>query len=205
MMRCLNPKKSHENREISPSGPDNEAVTEAATVVLERQVACQFCKYLLEGAMLGDCRVSKWIGSGAFGDVYEAEQLPPLNRRVAIKVMALERVFDEQSAQLFEHEVRAIAALDHPNILPVLRVGTIEDGRSYLVMKFAAHGSLQKFSQITPQALSVLPTTIPTQQQVPLEQRVDVEAQELAPQSSEAEGPPLNPSPASNVQDNIDG
>ena len=52
MMRCLNPKKSHENRQISPSMPDKESVTEAATVVLERQVACQFCKYLLEGALL---------------------------------------------------------------------------------------------------------------------------------------------------------
>src|SRR5579884_1139740 len=123
MPRCLNPRKPHENREL--------AQTEDATVALpdltsgqvpSRQVACRYCKYLLEGAMLGDCRIIRWIGSGAFGDVYEAQQLPPLNRRVAIKVMALERVFDEQSAQLFEHEVRAIAALDHPNILPVLRV-----------------------------------------------------------------------------------
>src|SRR5260370_31348176 len=87
--------------------------------------------------------------------------------------MSLERVFDEHSAQLFEHEVRAIAALDHPNILPVLRVGTIEDGRSYLVMKLAAHGSLQQFSQMTPQALSVLPAATPTQEQISPEQRED--------------------------------
>src|SRR5437764_11914869 len=126
MMRCLNPKKSHENREISPSGPDNEAVTEAATVVLERQVACQYCKYLLEGVLLGDCRVTRWIGSGAFGDVYEAEQLPPLHRRVAIKVMSIDQVLDGKAIELFAREVGAIAKLDHPNILPVMRVGMLE-------------------------------------------------------------------------------
>ena len=143
--------------------PDKESVTEAATVVLERQVACQFCKYLLEGALLGDCRVTRWIGSGAFGDVYEAEQLPPLSRRVAIKVMAIDRVADGKSSELFAREVRAIAALDHPNILSVLRVGMIEDGRSYLVMKYAAHGSLQKFCELTTQGQALPPVTLPTQ------------------------------------------
>src|SRR5712692_3895111 len=162
MIYCLNPKKPHANKGSSSSAPTvilSGSSTGGTPLTVEEQVSCHYCRYLLQGALLGDCRVIKWIGSGAFGDVYEAEQLPPLSRHVAIKVMALERVFDEQSAQLFEHEVRAIAALDHPNILPVLRVGTIEDGRSYLVMKFAAHGSLQQFSQMTPQALSVLPAT----------------------------------------------
>lgn len=132
-----------------------------APVATEEQVTCQFCKYLLQGALLGDCRVTRWIGSGAFGDVYEAEQMPPLSRRVAIKVMSLDRVADGKSAEFFAREVRTIAALDHPNIMPVLRVGTLEDGRSYLVMKYAAHGSLQKYCQMTPQHLSILPTEVP--------------------------------------------
>lgn len=127
----------------------------------EEPVACQFCKYLLDGAVLGDCRVLRWIGSGAFGDVYEAEQLPPLNRRVALKVMSIERVVDGQSAAMFAREVSTIAALDHPNILPVLRAGMIEDGRSYLVMKFAAQGSLQKFCQPGGPAISFFPTIPP--------------------------------------------
>lgn len=127
----------------------------------EEQVACQYCKYLLEGALLGDCRVVRWIGCGAFGDVYEAEQLPPLNRRVAIKVMSIERVVDGESAEMFAREVSTIAALDHPNILPVLRVGMIEDGRSYLVMKYAAQGSLQQFCQPASLTPSLLPTVTP--------------------------------------------
>src|SRR5260221_2089819 len=167
MIYCLNPKRPHENRDplISSPGSPNVASPGACTgrrpVAVEEQVTCPFCKHLLQGALLGDCRVTRWIGSGAFGDVYEAEQLPPLNRRVAIKVMSLECVADGKSAELLAREVGAIAALDHPNILPILRVGIIEDGRSYLVMKFAAHGSLQDYCQLTPQGLSILPMALP--------------------------------------------
>src|SRR5260221_6434577 len=167
MIYCLNPKRPHENRDplISSPGSPNVASPGACTgrrpVAVEEQVTCPFCKHLLQGALLGDCRVTRWIGSGAFGDVYEAEQLPPLNRRVAIKVMSLEHVVDSKSAELFAREVAAIAALDHPNILPVLRVGMIEDGRSYLVMKYAAHGSLQNYCQQTSQGFSILPTVAP--------------------------------------------
>src|SRR6266446_5415364 len=167
MIYCLNPKRPHENRDplISSPGSPNVASPGACTgrrpVAVEEQVTCPFCKHLLQGALLGDCRVTRWIGSGAFGDVYEAEQLPPLNRRVAIKVMSLECVADGKSAELLAREVGAIAALDHPNILPILRVGIIEDGRSYLVMKFAARGSLQDYCQLTPQGLSILPMALP--------------------------------------------
>src|SRR5216684_4105636 len=165
MIYCLNPKKPHANKGSSSSAPTvilSGSSTGGTPLTVEEQVSCHYCRYLLQGALLGDCRVTRWIGSGAFGDVYEAEQLPPLNRRVAIKVMSLEHVVDSKSAELFTREVAAIAALDHPNILPVLRVGSIEDGRSYLVMKYAAHGSLQNYCQLTPQNLSILPTFTPT-------------------------------------------
>src|SRR5215470_13891214 len=108
MMYCLNPKKPHENKEslssaptvILPGSPAGEP-----PVAVEERVTCHYCRYLLQGALLGDCRITRWIGSGAFGDVYEAAQLPPLNRRVAIKVMSLERVADSKSAELFVREV----------------------------------------------------------------------------------------------------
>src|SRR5579864_3302636 len=119
MALCLNPKRPHENKEISAPLSTQHATqgtAGSAQVAVNEQLTCQFCRYLLEGAMLGDCRVTRWVGSGAFGDVYEATQLRPLSRRVAIKVMLPERVADEESAELFEREASAIAALDHPNI-----------------------------------------------------------------------------------------
>src|SRR2546421_2359054 len=169
MRRCLNPKNPHKNMSVpsSVTVPAKDATRSSSDAAeqssissphQEEQVTCQFCKYLLEGALLGDCRVTSWIGSGTFGDVYEAQQLPPLNRRVALKVMAVEHVADGRAAELFAREVQAIAALEHPNILPVLRVGTVVEGRPYLVMKFAAHGSLQKFCPAALPPFSLLPT-----------------------------------------------
>ncbi len=170
-MKCLNPLKTHENTAAhTTSTGDSTVVLSGASTIqtpveVEKQTTCHVCKYLLRGALLGDCRVTRLIGSGAFGDVYEAEQLPPLNRSVAIKVMSLDRVADGKYAELFAREVTAIATLDHPNILPVLRVGMLEDGRSYLVMKYAARGSLQNYCQLTPQNLSILPTITPANEQ----------------------------------------
>src|SRR5258707_9707610 len=167
MIYCLHPKNPHENRDPLISSPDSSNVASpgassgAMPVAVDKHVTCHVCKYLGQGVVCGDWRVTRWSGSGPLGDVYEAEHLPPLNRRVAIKVMSLERVADGTSADLFAREVRAIAVLDHPNILPVLRVGMIEDGRCYLVMKFAAHGSLQNYCQLTSQDRSILPTALP--------------------------------------------
>src|ERR1700726_614505 len=112
MVRCLNPKKPHENRSsTSIASLSNtstvalaEAAAEKASVAIDAQISCQYCKYLLEGAQLGDCVVRGWLGSGAFGDVYEAEQLPPLNRRVAIKVMSIDHVLDGRFIDLFARE-----------------------------------------------------------------------------------------------------
>ena len=180
--RCLNPRTPHKNASMplpvlstadmtgaatlpmsegQAEDKDEDGETTAGTIE-DEQVTCQFCKYLLEDARLGDCRVTRWIGSGTFGDVYEAEQAPPLSRTVAIKVMSVEHGADGEGAELFEREARMIAALDHPHILPVLRVGSIAEGRPYLVMKFAAHGSLQKYCQPTMPPLSALATALTT-------------------------------------------
>ncbi len=147
MRYCLNPGNPHKLVDLpaTPSSTFALLASEREQSVTEELATCRYCKYVLEGALLGDCRVTRWLGSGTFGDVYEAEQLPPLRRRVAIKVMSLEHVVDGKTSEIFAREVSVVATLDHPHIMPVLRVGTLPDGRPYLVMKFAAHGSLQKF------------------------------------------------------------
>jgi len=208
MRHCLNPKNPHKNMAVlspatttasdasrAPSNADRESLP-FSQEWQEAQVTCQFCKYLLEDALLGDCRVIRWIGSGTFGDVYEAEQLPPLSRRVAIKVMGIEHVADGHAAELFAREVRAIAALDHPNILPVLRVGTIGEGRPYLVMKYAANGSLQKFCPALLPPYSVLPTatSTPTPQLPELQSQPAAETNVLHEDISALAAPASSPS-----------
>jgi len=90
------------------------------------------------------------LGSGGMGEVYLMEDTR-INRQVAIKVIRSEVApyLDSDSARdatrLFQREARAIAALEHPNILPLYDFGeeTLEDTTiTYMVMPFCAEGSL---------------------------------------------------------------
>ena len=76
----------------------------------------------LRHKQIGDFRILRQIGRGGMGIVYEAEQIS-MNRRVALKVLPLAGLIDELKIRRFQNEVRAVAALDHPNIVSVYMVG----------------------------------------------------------------------------------
>ena len=88
---------------------------------------------LVPGTPLGSYQIVAPIGAGGMGEVYRAHD-ERLARDVAIKV--LPEGFGEDAARLrrFEHEARALAALNHPNIVTVFEVGSHE-GMPYLVME----------------------------------------------------------------------
>src|SRR5580698_6189375 len=79
---------------------------------------------LAPGEQLGPYRIVATIGKGGMGEVYRATDTR-MGRDVAIKVVA------EQFIERFDHEVRAIAALNHPNICSIYDVGP-----NYLVMEY---------------------------------------------------------------------
>ena len=83
------------------------------------------------GARLGPYEIVAAIGSGGMGVVYRATDAR-LGRDVAIKVLPPVYIRDPDRLRRFEHEARAAAALNHPNILAVYDIG-IDDGRSYIV------------------------------------------------------------------------
>jgi serine/threonine protein kinase len=83
---------------------------------------------------LGEYRLIREIGRGGMGVVYEAEQIS-LNRRVAVKILALAAALDPRQRQRFLNEARAAAWLHHANIVPVFGVGC-EQGVHYYVMQF---------------------------------------------------------------------
>src|SRR6266487_6873700 len=92
------------------------------------------------GQQLGPYRLTRLLGAGGFGEVYEANhQL--LQQTRAIKLL-LERHFHAPNQrEWFLREARTLATLEHPNILPVLEVG--EEGNVlYLVMPFYRQGTL---------------------------------------------------------------
>src|SRR5262249_16862076 len=86
---------------------------------------------LSKGTRLGDYEVHSLIGSGGMGEVYRAHDRR-LDRDVAIKVLPSFLSSDPDRLRRFEQEARAAAALNHPNILAVLQMGTYE-GAPYLV------------------------------------------------------------------------
>ena len=88
---------------------------------------------LRPGSVLGDFRITREIGRGGMGVVYEAEQMS-LGRQVALKVLTPDRHALDNPRARFVREARAAAGLHHTNIVPVLEVGE-HDGILYYAMQ----------------------------------------------------------------------
>ena len=74
------------------------------------------------------------IGRGGMGTVYRAEQLRPVKRPVAVKL--INPGMDSRSVLArFEAERQALAVMDHPHIAKVLDAGATPDGRPFFVME----------------------------------------------------------------------
>jgi eukaryotic-like serine/threonine-protein kinase len=86
------------------------------------------------GTMVGEYRVERRLGSGAFGDVYAGEQ-PLIGKRVAIKVLRRELAADRGVVSRFLAEARAVNRIRHRNIIDIFSFGTLGGERPYFVME----------------------------------------------------------------------
>lgn len=77
---------------------------------------------IMPGTHLGHYIVTEKIAQGGMGAVFKALE-PALERYVAIKVLRPEFALDEEYIQYFQQEARAVAALRHPNIVPIYYIG----------------------------------------------------------------------------------
>lgn len=91
------------------------------------------------GQRLGNYRLIRLIGQGGFADVYLAEHVY-LKTQAAIKVLQTRVV--NKDLEDFLSEARTIAGLAHPHIVRIIDFG-VEDGTPFLVMEYAAHGTLR--------------------------------------------------------------
>jgi serine/threonine protein kinase len=80
----------------------------------------------LPGKHIGPYKLLQKVGEGGFGVVYMAEQLQPIHRRVALKIIK-PGMDTRQVIARFEAERQALAMMDHPNIAKVLDAGTTDD------------------------------------------------------------------------------
>jgi eukaryotic-like serine/threonine-protein kinase len=88
----------------------------------------------VESRRIGPYKLLQKIGEGGMGTVYLAEQVAPVRRTVALKVIK-PGMDSRQVLARFEAERQALAMMDHPNIAKVLDAGTTDQGRPYFVME----------------------------------------------------------------------
>ena len=88
----------------------------------------------LQRSLSGEFDVECEVGRGAMAIVYKATEVE-LGRRVALKVLPPSAPIGKAGAERFKREARLAASLDHPNIIPVYRVGQV-GATHFIAMRF---------------------------------------------------------------------
>lgn len=85
----------------------------------------------MRGRTIGRYTIETLIGAGGMGEVYRGKDTM-LDRPVAIKVLAPHLVDDPRALHRFKREVKAVAAISHPNIVAIYDFG-VDSGTAYAV------------------------------------------------------------------------
>ncbi|MFH1417662.1 MAG: tetratricopeptide repeat protein [Planctomycetota bacterium] len=88
----------------------------------------------LIGQSIGPYRLLEVLGEGGFGVVYLAEQVKPIRRHVALKILK-PGMDTKRVVARFEAERQALAMMDHPNVAKVFDAGATEQGLPYFAME----------------------------------------------------------------------
>jgi len=121
----------------SPERPRNSATDETRTLDTDPDVTTAHRgANETEGVVIaGRYMLFQRLGEGGMGSVWMADQTDPVKRRVAIKLIRVERGESKTILSRFEAERQAIALMDHPNIARLLDAGTTATGSPFFVME----------------------------------------------------------------------
>jgi serine/threonine protein kinase/formylglycine-generating enzyme required for sulfatase activity len=89
-------------------------------------------------------RILEALGEGGMGIVYLAEQVRPVRRRIALKVLKL-GLSSAYATARFETERQALALMTHPGIARIYEAGVTEDGRLYFAMEYVSGKPITEF------------------------------------------------------------
>ena len=92
---------------------------------------------------VGRYKIKSELGRGGMATVYRAFD-PISNREVAIKVLPPEMLHNLVTRARFKRELKLIASLEHPAIVPVYDVGGEDNHQPYFVMRYMSGGSLSE-------------------------------------------------------------
>ncbi len=91
----------------------------------------------LIGAVLGGSyQVVRLLGEGGMGRVYEARHMRLPGKRFAVKLLHDEFAYQPDILARFEREAQSAATINHPNVVEVVDVCRLEDGRPFIVTEF---------------------------------------------------------------------
>lgn len=126
--------------------------------ILARMIADDEMQEVSQDGFVGPYRLIECLGEGGFGFVWRAEQVEPVRREVALKV--LKRGMDTaQVLSRFSLEQQALASMEHPHIAALLDAGATIDGRPYFVMELVRGSSVTAWCR---------------EKKLPLEKRVEL-------------------------------
>ena len=97
------------------------------------------------GDHVGVFRIINGIGRGGMGEVYTAQQLQPIRRTVALKVIQRRGMHSSEHRLRFEAERQAQALMDHPHIAKVYEAGVTKSGQAYVAMEYVSGTSIVKY------------------------------------------------------------
>ena len=97
--------------------------------------------FLLINRILGHYKILRQLGAGGMGEVYEASDTK-LGRKVALKVLPEETARDPKRRERFEREAKAVAALNHPNIVTIYSIEEA-DGVGFMTMEMVEGQTLR--------------------------------------------------------------
>src|SRR4051794_41105016 len=89
----------------------------------------------LIGTKLGNWRIVRLLGEGAFGAVYEAENANVAGKRAALKILHRDLVVQSSIKERFLNEASAASRAEHENIVQIYDGGIAPDGTCYSVME----------------------------------------------------------------------
>lgn len=98
----------------------------------------------MPAGIAGRFHVLRRIGGGGGGEVFLADQLEPIRRRVAIKVLRAGLETPDFLAA-FRRESQSLALMSHPNIAVIHDAGTTQDGRPYFIMEMLEGRKISDF------------------------------------------------------------
>jgi serine/threonine protein kinase/tetratricopeptide (TPR) repeat protein len=96
------------------------------------------------GRQIGPYKLLQQIGEGGMGTVYMAEQTPPVQRKVALKIIK-PGMDSRHVIACFEAERQALALMDHPSIAKVLDAGATDSGQLYFVMELVKGAPITEY------------------------------------------------------------